>query len=141
MLWNTKNEIPIGRGKREIEGTADRQPYRPIPQSQNQKQIGSENGDDQKRQKFGLPITVKEQARDNQQLDLKRSKRREIVGPKYDRNEYAELPRCESHAAPLVISRNLTPRPDRVQPEPWFQPAETSLASTGFSRSRARNTV
>jgi len=27
----------------------------------------------------------------------------------------------------LVIRRNLTLRPDRVQPEPWFQPAETFL--------------
>jgi hypothetical protein len=101
------------------------QPYLAIPQSQDQKQIGSENGNGQKRQKFGLAITVKEQAGDNQQLDLKRSKRRKVIGPKYDRNEYAELPRCEGHAAPLMIGRNLTLSPDRVQPEPWFQPAET----------------
>jgi hypothetical protein len=52
---------------------------------------------------------------------LKRFKRREIIYPKYDRNECAELPRCESHAAPGVIGRNLTPHPDPVQPEPWRQ--------------------
>jgi hypothetical protein len=67
------------RQQREIEGNADRQPDWPISQGQNKKQIGSEHRDGQKRQKFGLAVTVKEQARDNQQLDLKRSERREIV--------------------------------------------------------------
>jgi hypothetical protein len=50
------------------------------------------------------PLTVKEQARDNEQLDLKRPEGREIIGPKYDRNEYAELPRCESHATPRTTT-------------------------------------
>ena len=74
-------------------------------------EIGSEDCDSQKRQKFRLAIAVKDQACDNQQLYLKCSKRREIIGSKYDYDEYAELPRCESHAAPLVIAENLSIQP------------------------------
>ena len=39
-------------------------PYRPVSQGQDQEQIGSENRDGQKRQKFRLAISVKEQARE-----------------------------------------------------------------------------
>jgi hypothetical protein len=95
----------------EVESNAYWQPNWTITQSQNQEQIGSEDCDSQKRQKFRLAIAVKDQACDNQQLYLKCSKRREIVGPKYDYDEYAELPRCESHAAPLVIAENLSIQP------------------------------
>ena len=89
----------------------NRQPNWTITQSQHQEQIGSEDCNSQERQKFRLAIAVKDQACDNQHLYLKCSKRREIVGPKYDYDEYAELPRCESHAVPLVIAENLSIQP------------------------------
>jgi hypothetical protein len=57
-------------------------------------------------------------------LDLKRSKRWEIIRPKYHCNEHAELPGSKSHAASLVNLRKLTLQPDRVQLEPRFQPAD-----------------
>ena len=85
MLWNTKNEMPIGSGnlKRksigatpitpgdagsmnrnlylknasrcEIEGDADRQPYGAIPQGQDQEQVSAENGDARSERSAGWP--------------------------------------------------------------------------------------
>lgn len=145
MKPDQKQELVLEeRQQREIEGDPDRQPNPAISQRQNQEKIGSEYSDGQKRQKLGLAVAVKEQTRDHQPLDLQRSERREIIHPKYDRYEYAELPRCEGHAAPSVMSGYLTPPPDRVQPEPRRQPGKLAAsrtaepAPTGLSQASPR---
>ena len=102
------------RQQREVEGDADGKPDLPVSQRENQKEIGSENRDRQQRQQFGLAISVKEQAREDQQLDLKRLQRRKVIRRKYDRDEDTELPGCESHAAPTVVGEALAFRPGRA---------------------------
>jgi hypothetical protein len=100
--------------QREVEGDADRKPDLPVLKREDQKEVGSENRDGQQRQQFRLAISVEEQAGEDQQLDLKRSQRRQVIGRKYGRGEDAELPGSESHAAPTDVGEALAFRRGRA---------------------------
>ena len=123
-MWKTKNEMPIGSGSfsRKSSGAkstrlgdagsmnsslylknASSARLKAMPtgsqacrfQCQDQEEVGSEN-------------------RDGQQLDLKGPQRRQVIGRKYDRDEDAELPGSESHAAPTVVGETLASRLGRA---------------------------
>lgn len=84
-----------------------RQPDPPVSQSEEQEEVGPENRDSEERQQFPLAISVKERAGEHQQLDLKSPQRRQVVSREHERDEDAELPGCESHAAPTDVGEAL----------------------------------
>src|SRR4029079_14089879 len=105
------------RQQREIEDNTDRKPDFPVSQCQDQEQISSEDRDGQHCQQLRLAISVKEQAGEYQQLNLKGPQSRLIIGRKYGRGEDAELPGSEGHATPTVVGEALASQPGTSYPK------------------------
>ena len=104
------------RQQAEVEGDSDRKPDRARSPCQDQKQIGAEHRDREHRQQFHLSVTVEEQARQHQQVDLKGPGLRQIIDRKNNRNKQPELPRSKGHAAPFPQRRTLASPPIRAHP-------------------------